>query len=121
MWAWPYYCHSNYYNFIGSWIQGHKCPHNNIGTHFQGQNGYNLDLAKSTCQAACDARDDCFFADLYYETHSQTCYLRGSGCGDWQSTMHGAYQLYIKGIYQDLGVERKIHQREFFARYVEDW
>ena len=81
----------------GSWIQGHKCPRGNIGTEFQGNLGYNLEEAKQKCASACDARADCFFADLYYTSNKQTCYLRGSNCGSWQTSKHPAYHLYKKG------------------------
>ena len=95
------YCHSNCYNFIGTWIEGHKCPRGFLHTYFL--YGYNLDSAKSTCLADCNARDDCYFADLYDKTSSQTCILRGNDCGDWQSHgPHESYHLFIKGIYQDL-------------------
>ena len=88
------------------WIEGHKCPFDGIQTVFGGYLGYTLSVAKRICRSACDARDDCYFADLYYQETYQTCYLRGRRCGDWQNNTHNAYHLYIKGRFDDLIVKK---------------
>ncbi len=60
-----------------------------------------MEEAKQKCASGCNARVDCFFADLYYTSNKQTCYLKGSDCGSWQSNAHSAYHLYQKeGIVQ---------------------
>ena len=79
------------------WTQGHKCPKGSIGTDFQGNYGYDLNEAKRQCASGCDAREDCLFADLYYTSSKQTCYLKGGNCGNWPSNTHSSYHLYQKG------------------------
>ena len=87
----------NPFKFLdGSWIQGHSCPQGQLSTHFEGNLGYNLKEAKQKCALGCNTRIDCFFADLYYTSSKQTCYLRGSNCGSWQTSTHWAYHLYQK-------------------------
>ena len=55
---------------------------------------FDLATAQDECAAACDARVDCFHANLYFGTHAD-CYLRGQNCGAFQS--HPNYYLYQKG------------------------
>ena len=84
----------------GSWLKGHKCPLGQIypdGTFFQGSYGYSLEEAKGKCARACDDLEECFFADLYYTSGKQTCYLKSNKCGSWQTNTHSAYHLYTKG------------------------
>ena len=89
----------------GEWIVGHHCPRGWIETFFRGALGKDLETAKSECAAACNARDDCRFADLFGWGSSaeptdvsnwQTCYLRSDQCGDYQDTEHWAYRVFIK-------------------------
>ena len=96
------------HSFLGTspWKLGFKCHHSEldagtgISTIFEGNNGYNLNIAKSTCSEACEAREDCRFADLYYSgTENQSCSLHGSYCSDWRSSQHPLTAVYVKGIY----------------------
>ena len=86
----------------GEWIIGKKCPRGHLETFFRGDLGKDLETAKTECSAACNARDDCKFADLYYPASGttianwQTCYLRSDACGNYQDNEHWAYRLYIK-------------------------
>jgi hypothetical protein len=75
------------------WTSGHKCPLGRLGLFaFSSTSLYaTMDAAKAACKAACLARADCFFADLYSK---ETCYLKGAACGDWKGNTHGSYQLY---------------------------
>ena len=69
------------------WLDGHKCP---LGDDKQSPTAFdytdNIDYfasvkdAKAACKAACLARGDCAFADLYYKTR---CYLKNTRCGDY--------------------------------------
>ena len=91
-------------SFLGTspWKLGFECHHSELdaGTVFEGNNGYNLSIAKSTCSEACEAREDCRFADLYYAgTENQSCSLHGSYCSDWRSSQHPLTAVYVKGIY----------------------
>ena len=64
-----------------------------------GNNGYNISFAKSTCHLACNAKDDCRFADLYYAgTENQSCFLHGNDCNEWRSNPHSLTAVYVKGI-----------------------
>ena len=78
-------------------MQGHKCSTRHLDTSFSRQKGYSLKDAKQRCAIECDVRDDCFFADLYFTTQSQSCYLTGKDCGDWQNNKHRDYYMYKKG------------------------
>ena len=82
----------------GNWIAGHKCPRGRLSTFFQADLGYALSEAKERCSSACIANPECYYADLYYTSNKQTCYLKGTGCGDWNANTHSAYHLFIKGI-----------------------
>ena len=89
----------SYNNVVGSWVEGHKCVSiNHMDTPFDG-NFYDLTYAKQQCALACDRREDCFYADLYFKKNGrhQTCNLRGNDCGDWHKNKHTEYQLYHKG------------------------
>ena len=80
----------------GEWLVGKKCPNGWIDTLFQGDLGYDVETAKTKCAAGCNARDDCRFADLFWVSSKQTCYLRSDKCGDYQNNEHWAYRVYIK-------------------------
>ena len=82
----------------GNWIAGHKCPRGRLSTFFQGDLGYALSEAKERCSSACIASPECYYADLYYTSNKQTCYLKGTGCGDWNANTNSAYHLFVKGI-----------------------
>ena len=81
----------------GEWEPGKHCPGGWIETFFRGSLGYDKMTAKAKCAAACNERSDCFFADLFWGTNWQTCYLKDNDCGNWQTTEHHSYQVYIKG------------------------
>ena len=82
------------------WTEGHLCPLGGVkdGTFFSRVKDLALEEAKSRCSSGCKARDDCMFANLYYTASYTTCYLRGTGCGNWETNTHGSYHLYKKGI-----------------------
>ena len=72
--------------------------HKNV-TVFDGNLGYNLSFAKNTCRLACDDRDDCRFAELYYAgTENQSCILHGNSCIDWRSSPHPLTTVYVKSM-----------------------
>ena len=82
------------------WKPGHTCPHQPIGTYFDGPHGYDLNYAKDQCSLLCDENAfdyDCNFAVLHYQEELQTCYVMKE-CGDWQSNTNSDYYVYIKGI-----------------------
>ena len=81
----------------GHWIIGKLCTARGILTKlFQGDLGYDVDTAKAKCAEGCNARDDCKFADLYWISSMQVCYLNNDKCGNYQTNEHPAYRLYIK-------------------------
>ena len=91
----------NHYHLGGDdeWKIGKTCHRGHLATAFQidvenGDSGKDLDTAKADCAAACDARDDCKFAPLYWTQNKQTCYLSNENCGDFDD--HWAYQTYVK-------------------------
>ena len=69
-----------------------------MATVFQGDLGKNVDTAKNDCSAACDMRDDCKFASLYWKPSFQACYLHGKVekgyCKEFEDL--SSYRLYIK-------------------------
>ena len=69
------------------WANGYKCPSGALHKEFDGNLQYDLEEAKQKCSSACDNRDDCLYADLMYTgiNDRQSCYLRGSDCGEWRS------------------------------------
>ena len=77
------------------WLMGKSCSGENAYIS-SGHISVTFDLptAQDECAAACDARVDCFHANLYFGTHAD-CYLRGQNCGVFQS--HPNYYLYQKG------------------------
>ena len=77
------------------WLMGKLCSGENAYIS-SGHISLTFDLAtaQDECAAACDARVDCFHANLYFGTHAD-CYLRGQNCGVFQS--HPNYYLYQKG------------------------
>ena len=77
------------------WLMGKLCSGENAYIS-SGHISVTFDLAtaQDECAAACDARVDCFHANLYFGTHAD-CYLRGQNCGAFQS--HPNYYLYQKG------------------------
>ena len=81
----------------GHWIIGKLCTARGILTKlFQGDLGYDVDTAKAKCAEGCNARDDCKFANLYWVSSMQVCYLNNDKCGNYQTNEHPAYRLYIK-------------------------
>ena len=88
------------------WKLGFKCDHSELdpgtskGNVFEENNGYNFSFAKTTCHLACDAREDCKYAEMYYAgTENQSCFLHGNLCSNWRSTQHPLTAVYVKGNY----------------------
>merc|ERR1719411_2118025 len=81
------------------WIAGHTCPIGKswISTEFDKEKKESEQQAKAECAAACEANDLCAYADLFYTSKMSTCYLRTEECGDWETSTHHNYRLYIKG------------------------
>ena len=65
-------------------------------TLFKGDLGYDVDTAKAKCAEGCNANDDCKFADLYWFSRRQTCYLYSEVCESFELTDHRDYRHYIK-------------------------
>ena len=96
--------HDWYFDILGisegddEWISGKKCKGWTLATVFRGDLGKNVDTAKNDCATACDIRDDCKFASLYWITSKQSCYLHGKiekgYCKKFED--HSSYRLYIK-------------------------
>ena len=83
----------------GTWTKGHKCRHPKyLEMPFKGKKGYDFKKAKQICAYYCDAREDCFFADLFFTPQIQGCFLIGKDCGNWQTNRKELYHMYKKGI-----------------------
>ena len=81
----------------GQWIIGKKCPLGHLETFFEGALGYYEETAIAECAEECDANDNCKFADLYWTSSMQACYLRSDKCGNYETNEAPGYRVYIKG------------------------
>ena len=71
----------------GYWIEGKLCFQGLLETAFDGDLGYTLLEAKTKCESACNDRDDCLYASLYFVEYEnkQVCYLDGEKCTNWKA------------------------------------
>lgn len=78
------------------WMENYKCPMGFLKTEFSGKTGYSVEQAKAKCAKACDSQVKCKYADLYYGSSRQICYLKRASCGNWRASRPPNYHLYFK-------------------------